>query len=67
MKSRSRDKEARLTHALASFTNTIENTGGVKLNKEGNYEPIGDHSWFDFGDAYVRACHALGTPPMVVT
>lgn len=50
--------------ALAHFVGAIEVTGGIL---RGDGAPVGDPEWPDLGDAYVRACAALGVPVAVNT
>jgi len=51
--------------SLMEFIKTVEDTGGVKLNAKGLYEPQADPEWIDLGDAYVNACEVLKRKPMV--
>lgn len=51
--------------ALIEFVKTVEDTGGVALTPAGIYEPEGDRTWSDLGDAYMKACEALGRKPVV--
>lgn len=55
----------RLASALTKFCETIEITGGVRRTRKGHYEPVGDPSWIDLGDAYIEACGALGREPSI--
>lgn len=48
--------------ALGHFVRAVEVTGGIL---RGDGAPVGDPEWPDLGDAYVRACLALGVPVCV--
>ena len=49
-----------MKQALADFVETIEATGGVRKTREGHFVPVGDEDWIDLGEAYAKACSALG-------
>jgi hypothetical protein len=53
--------------ALEEFVSAIEVTGGVKADPEGSglHVPVGDEEWVDLGEAYLKACAALGRKPKV--
>lgn len=50
-------------NALRLFVDTINVTGGLVINDDGNEAPAADESWTDLADAYLRACEALGVKP----
>jgi hypothetical protein len=50
---------------LLDLVEVIEAAGGVVHVGNGVYEPVGDRSWSDLGDTYVRACAVLGREPVV--
>lgn len=52
--------------ALTALCDTIEATGGVKLNEDGTYSPEGEPDWIDLADAYLIACAALDRSPKIV-
>jgi hypothetical protein len=52
--------------ALDGFIEAIETTGGCFRNEGGVLAPAGDPDWTDLGDAYVRACAAIGRTPLIV-
>ncbi len=59
------DSEQRgMINALAEFCDTIEDTGGVKKDDKGYHVPVADEDWIDLGEAYMRACDALGRKPV---
>jgi hypothetical protein len=51
--------------ALDDFIETIEAVGGCFRNEGGVFAPAGDPDWTDLGDAYVRACNAIGRIPQI--
>jgi hypothetical protein len=51
--------------ALDGFIEAIESTGGCFRNEGGVLTPVGDPDWTDLGDAYVRACAAIGRTPLI--
>ena len=57
---------AELRAALDTFIDTIEATGGCVRDQDGHVAPEGDPDWIDLGEAYVRACAALGRTPLIV-
>ena len=61
MKSKRKDLE----QALAQFVEAIEATGGVAREVSGLLAPVADPEWVDLGEAYARACAALGREPVV--
>jgi hypothetical protein len=58
-------KKPTLRDALRDFIACVEATGGVREDRQGNYHPAADDAWTDLGDAYVRACEAVGKRPVV--
>lgn len=55
---------ADLAHlALVELVKTINFTGGLTKNDSGEYVPAVDEDWVDLGNAYLRACEALGIQP----
>lgn len=59
-------KSDNLRDSLVDFVRCITDTGGVKEDKLGMKHPVADPTWTDLGDAYVKACGALGMKPLVV-
>jgi len=59
------DQQHAAHSALADFVGTINATGGVMQTHEGLYAPVGDEDWMDLGDAYLKACHAIGLLPKI--
>jgi hypothetical protein len=57
--------QAAMRPALDAFIETIEATGGCVRNEDGLVSPEGDPDWIDLGDAYVRACTAIGRTPRI--
>lgn len=53
-----------MMNALATLCDAIENTGGVKKDDKGYHVPVADEDWIDLGEAYMRACGALGRKPV---
>ena len=53
--------------ALIEFCDTIEAAGGVALDQQGLYVPVGDPEWVDLGEAYLDACLALDRLPKTTT
>ena len=51
--------------ALVDLIETIEATGGVVMLPNGQCAPIADEDWIDLGEAYMRACEAIGKEPKV--
>jgi hypothetical protein len=58
-------KKPTLREALAEFIECVETAGAVRRDRLGNYHPGADDTWTDLGDAYVRACYALGKSPVI--
>jgi len=58
-----------VTEALEGFVECINSTGGVTLKHDplcGRcYVPVADKEWPDLGDAYDKACSALGCAMIV--
>lgn len=52
-----------IRRALEEFVETIDATGGVTESDEGFTVPVADEDWIDLGEAYVKACLALGVEP----
>ena len=52
-----------LLNAAQDFVETIEAAGGVCRNPNGYTAPVGDPTWTDLGDSYLRMCRALGRTP----
>lgn len=52
--------------AIVALVSTINDTGGVRLSREGHLCPVGDEEWIDLGYAYELACKALGEEPVIV-
>lgn len=50
--------------ALMAFIESIDVTGGVTTDKDGNMVPLADEEWVDLGHAYSVACSALGRLPL---
>jgi hypothetical protein len=53
-----------LTKALECFVEAIEATGGIAIDGQGYACPVADPDWIDLGDAYLKACRALGRKPV---
>lgn len=53
--------------AARALVETINATGGITEDEEGQYVPVGDpnREWSDLADAYVQACAELGMSPVV--
>jgi len=62
---RERETLRKRTEALADFVSAISVTGGVKTDRNGYRVPVCDPEWVDLGEAYVKACDALGVEPKV--
>jgi hypothetical protein len=54
------------TTALLAFVTTIETTGGVSTDSQGQTVPVADDEWVDLGDAYLQACRALRREPKML-
>ena len=54
--------EARYRSAVEELVTTVNDTGGVRLNKNGVFYPLADEDWTDLAYAYQKACEALGCP-----
>ena len=46
--------------ALNCLIRTINATGGVYIDRDGNVCPVGDPEWIDLGEAYSLGCYAMG-------
>lgn len=55
----------KLREALRRLVDTIEATGGIVLDDDGNYVPEADEDWVDLGEAYLAACKAIRIRPLV--
>lgn len=51
--------------ACRMLVDTINATGGVRINKRGRPEPLGDPEWIDLGEAYLAACATLNLDPVI--
>jgi len=47
------------TDALLAFVEAIDATGGVVYDGQ-HHAPVADEEWIDLGEAYLKACLALG-------
>lgn len=54
----------KLVDVLLEFVQAIEATGGVMVDHKGYHVPVADKDWIDLGEAYLKACEALGQEPM---
>jgi putative heme degradation protein len=54
----------KMESALQLFVDAINATGGV-VAVGCEFVPAGDKEWFDLGDAYTKACEALGKAPLI--
>ena len=61
---RSKRMDRELVTALESFIGAIEATGGVFVDPKGYPCPVADPDWIDLGEAYLKACRALGREPV---
>lgn len=50
--------------ALAEFISAIDAVGGIVKEESGFYAPACDVMWIDLGEAYLKACTALGVEPL---
>ena len=50
---------------LRGLVDTVEATGGIRINPDGTPSPIGDPEWIDLGTCYERACEVLNHEPVV--
>ena len=48
-----------MVETLLDLVGTIDVTGGVSYNADGEPEPAGDPEWIDLGDVHVRAKRIL--------
>jgi hypothetical protein len=55
----------KMKDALTHFVAAINATGGVVQTHDGFYAPVADVDWIDLGEAYEKACEALGIPLVV--
>jgi hypothetical protein len=55
--------ESPVKKALREFVDAINATGGVTTDRKGYTVPVADQEWIDLGDAYDKACEALGVKP----
>jgi len=64
-KTEAKRKIDKMRAALRDFTGAIEATGGVTASPEdeGYTVPVADEDWIDLGEAYLKACEALGKKP----
>ncbi len=51
--------------ACRDFVDAIDATGGAVRFPDGFVAPDADHDWIDLGEAYLKACAALGRKPRV--
>lgn len=51
--------------ALREFVDTINATGGIVEGADGLAAPAADPEWCDLGEAYLKACSALGVDPII--
>ena len=51
--------------ALREFADVVENLDGVEIQGNGLAAPRHDAEWTDLGEAYLRACDALGRAPVI--
>lgn len=61
---RQTEKRTHEISALWNFCDVIDNTGGIKKDDKGYHVPVADEDWIDLGEAYMRACDALGRKPV---
>lgn len=60
------EKEFAYEAALMKLVRTIENSGGVIEDRDGQVQGCAaDEDWLDLAHAYVDACEALGRMPMI--
>lgn len=60
------DNTETLRSALLDFAVTIEAAGGlIRDDHDGDLCPVGDTSWTDLSDSYIKACQALNKEPMI--
>ena len=57
---------AAMRAALDAFIDTIEATRRLHPRRGRTVAPEGDPDWIDLGEAYVRACTAIGRTPLIV-
>lgn len=50
---------------LKDFIRDINDTGGVKYDRDGTAAPVADEEWSDLGETYLKACRVLGKKPIV--
>jgi hypothetical protein len=48
---------------LAEFVRDIDDTGGIRPNREGLWYPVADEDWIDLAETYRKACQVLGRKP----
>lgn len=49
--------------ACHGLVQTIDVTGGLCTNDDGDLAPLGDDTWSDLVEPYFAACAAIGTTP----
>lgn len=51
--------------ALKEFVDCVDATGGIIIDPSGHHAPVVDEDWIDIGEAYYKACIALGRDPLI--
>ena len=58
--------EKELIGCLIDLITTVNETGGIRISADGTCAPNCDSDWVDLGEAYMRACAAIGDEPQIV-